>query len=251
MDWVLLVIGGFGFLGMMGLGSILAPVFMALGRNTGMPLGHAPTVQEVSRIEILVPVHNVEWHLSQTLSSIGDAVRVLQAGHPGVQVLIRVGLDACTDASSQIANAHGCEVQSYHFKSKWRVLIALVAQSRGDWVLWVDAGVYWPRQFLANAWALLGRSNVVGVAPAYWVARPGRLTEWIWAVERRMKRWESLDLGGPVSVHGATVFYRLSALREVIRHLDQVGEGEGTSWVVEDVVIPLVMRTLYPGHQIL
>ena len=62
--------------------------------------------------------------------------------------------------------------------------------------------------------------------------------------ERQFKKIESLS-GGPVSVHGATVFYKKD---ELIKALDSLKYKE--NWKNDDVVIPMKLRSLFPYQTI-
>ncbi len=254
MDSVFLVIGCFGFLGMMGFGSLLMwPILlMARSRDQSTLVSLGPlsgdSIGELSRIEILIPVHNEEDHLTETLRSIEAAVDEIQSSGSKIQVRVRIGLDASTDGSLPIAMNSSCEIQEFQFKSKWRTLIALLQESQCDWVILADAGVTWPKKFLIHSIPFLEREDLVGVAPAYRMAQTPGLQSIHWFIERCLKNWESKFLGGPVSVHGATVFYRFDALKRVIEALNEkVGP---VAWSVDDVVVPLVLRSLHPSYRI-
>lgn len=237
-------LGSAGALGMLGLASLLIWPFWIYreylrdksGTSTRMP---------VSKIEILIPVHNEERVLRSTLRSIHHAIHEFSQAHPQVGVTLKVGLDSCSDLSEQIAKDHPCEIHSCQFKSKWKTLSALLSQSDGDWVVFADAGIQWPEGFLCDALAHLERSDLVGVAPAYSASNVGVLESLHWFIESGFKRFESQFLGGPVSVHGATVFYRRAAVQQVFAQL------AGQDWAVDDVVIPLVLRGLFPQSKIL
>jgi len=237
-------LGSAGALGMLGLASLLIWPFWIYREYLTEKSGTSRRVP-VSKIEILIPVHNEERVLRSTLGSIHHAIHEFSQAHPQVGVTLKVGLDSCSDLSEQIAKDYPCEIHHLEFKSKWKTLSALLSQSDGDWVVFADAGIQWPERFLCDALAHLERSDLVGVAPAYTASRAGVLESLHWLIESGFKRFESQFFGGPVSVHGATVFYRRPAVQQVFSHL------RGQDWAVDDVVIPLVLRGLFPQSKIL
>lgn len=61
----------------------------------------------IRAVAVVVPAHDEEELLGACLASVGAAVAHLRGSHPGVTCAVRVVLDACRDASAQIAEAAG------------------------------------------------------------------------------------------------------------------------------------------------
>jgi len=83
----------------------------------------------------------------------------------------------------------------------------------------------------------------VCVAPTYSPQKAGLLESFFWRLEQHFKSIES-KTGGPVTAHGATIFYRAQSLKAV---LAQLGEDH---WLNDDVVVPLLMRMSHPEHKL-
>src|SRR5438309_1521729 len=79
-----------------------------------------------------------------------------------------------------------------------------------------DAGIEWPDDFLVQIVPLALRPELMAIAPSYRVPDAGTFEKLVWGIERHFKRIESA-LGGPVTVHGATVAYRRAELVEAFK----------------------------------
>ncbi|MEY4065600.1 MAG: hypothetical protein RIR26_1808 [Pseudomonadota bacterium] len=191
------------------------------------------------KIEILIPCHNEEGKIDQTLSSVHEAIRACQKLFPQVSFVLRVGLDACTDDSEARAKAGQAVVEHYNCQSKWNTINALIRSSEADWLVLVDCGVVWKKNLLRNALPLLSCPDVACVAPSYRTQRNSVIDRLHWTIESTLKRIEN-GCGGPISVHGATILYRTEPLQRCLQVLS------GRRWLNDDVVIPLVLRALYP-----
>lgn len=203
-----------------------------------------------SLIEIVIPAHNEAEMIGATLASIRRSMRHLYGRlslYPMPEVRIHVGADACTDQTAQIARQFRA-VSVTEFpgnNSKWLTLKALCAESPADWLILVDAGTLWPENFLLEVvQRVIDNKNIIGVSPAYKPIKGGRLHGMVWCIEKWLKKMEGL-CGGPISVHGATVCYTARHLKEVLSRLGN------TCWLNDDVVIPLMLRSLYPDGVIL
>jgi cellulose synthase/poly-beta-1,6-N-acetylglucosamine synthase-like glycosyltransferase len=245
---ILFFVSFFGLFGMTWLWVVLAYfVFKSSGKKIGSMHGLS-----VSRIDILLPVHNEEALIEASLESFRAAILELNSLYPQIQVGILIGLDACTDQTMQIAKNLNVPCVEVAFKNKWKNLVSLVrhrtesqgANMQGDWVILADAGVIWPKRFLLNMIPSLMDSQVMGIAPAYYRKNSGILEQLHWIIERYFKRLESTFAGGPISVHGATVLYRRSELEKALLRL------KAKVWAADDVVVPLVMRAIYPNRRI-
>ena len=252
----LLALGLFGLLGMTWLFPLTARAFSSLRSpsSSGSPsqpnhddlfLSAFRGVLQPLKIAVLVPAHNDETGLSRTLESVSRAARVAREKFPSLTVELHVGLDGCTDNSGIIASMYGARVlQSARNRGKWRTLMDLAAQSEGaDWVAFADCGIVWEENFLLQVAPECFQPSVMGLAPTYKSPNGGKLERVLWSVERHFKTLED-QLGGPVSIHGATVLYRKA---ELMTALDDL---KASRWLNDDVVVPLVMRGRFPGKAI-
>jgi glycosyltransferase involved in cell wall biosynthesis len=210
-----------GALGLLGMGPLFP--WLALFLRSGTASAGA-----IASLDVLIPAHDEAATIGATLASLRAA---------GAQRII-VGADACSDDTAARARTAGAEVREFSFRSKWRVLRALVDASNAEWVAFVDAGALWPADLLTRAAEKAG-AGVAALAPSYRPARASRAERLHWAVEAWLKRQENKS-SGPVSVHGATVLYRREALRSAFTLL------EGGEWLNDDVVIPSAIHITAP-----
>jgi glycosyltransferase involved in cell wall biosynthesis len=238
MRTVLLIIGIFGFLGLSVLCPILAFPIYCFQRARSKDLYSKQLSNPLPfSIEIIIPAHNEAEQIGATIAAINRAAK-----NVSFKVSIRVGVDGCTDQTAQIARQY-LNVIVTEFtekKGKWAVLQTLVATTMADWVFLVDVGCLWPEIFLSDmARCIEAEPRAVGLAPSYHPLKSGFLTRLNWQLETCLKRLETL-CGGPISVHGATVGYKTTALKNVFLHL------KDGPWLNDDVAIPLMLRALYP-----
>jgi glycosyltransferase involved in cell wall biosynthesis len=222
--------------------TFLFPVLAAL-------VGVAPhrgnrTDPQSTRLAILIPAHNEERLLTETLKSISDSIN---EAHVDLFYTFRVivGADGCTDRTEGVAQEMNAEVLKMPVKSgKWGTIAALVEMcSETDWIILADCGVRWPRDFIRRVLTLIQDENTIAIAPSYRNDASGFIEKIIWGTERAIKRIEEKS-GGPVSVHGATICYRAGELRAALTFLST------HRWINDDIVIPLVLRALYPTKKI-
>jgi glycosyltransferase involved in cell wall biosynthesis len=247
----LFVIGAFGFLGLSVLCPLLAiPVYCVhrlIARKREPTDGHDSNFP--SRIEILIPTFNEAGAIGGTLTSLAGSIQYLRdhpTGHPAPDIRIRVAADGCTDQTASIARTFPLVTvsESPVNRTKWVTLKDLILESAADWVFLVDAGTLWPEDLLAVAIRQIEKDrNTIAIAPSCWPPMAGVFHHVIWDIETTLKRLETL-CGGPISLHGPTVAYKTAPLQEVMREL-----GE-TRWMNDDVVIPLMLRTLCPEGMI-
>ena len=194
---------------------------------------------------MLVPAHNDEEGLKRTLESVSRAARLAREKFPSLAVELHVGLDGCTDNSAIIASMYSAKtLPSPRNRGKWRTLVELAKHAEGaDWVAFADCGIVWEENFLLQVAPECYQPAVMGLAPTYRSPNGGGLERALWSVERHFKTLED-HLGGPVSIHGATVLYRRSELMPALEAL------KNNRWLNDDVVVPLVMRGLFPERAI-
>jgi hypothetical protein len=112
-----------------------------------------------------------------------------------------------------------------------------------EWVAFVDAGSLWPDVLISSVVrSIEADGRVMAVAPSYSNSAAGSIARVTWGIERVLKSLENFA-GGPISVHGATVFYRTDQVMEAMRALES-----HESWLNDDVAVPLMMRILFPRY---
>ncbi len=199
--------------------------------------------KESGNLNVVIPAHNEESLLPSTIASIQAAAV------PDLAMAISVGADSCTDATASVATALGCEVVTVDFQNKWKTLASLVEKTpaSADWIALVDAGALWPASLLQELAPHFSNPNVVAIAPSYGDPRSGPFHRIHWWIERQLKLAENVA-GGPVSTHGATVFYRNRFLKSAFAELSRRNGGE--PWWNDDVALPLAVRMMNPRMQI-
>jgi glycosyltransferase involved in cell wall biosynthesis len=246
---LIVLLGVVGLLGSTIGNSVLAWIISRLSlHNLDTDSGAPRAVSQALKIEVLVPCHNGQAFIQKTLESVADAHLYFRS--QGHDLTISVGLDHCTDqTANQIQHFIYNESMDVrmtgnpHEPGKWNMLKELVRQSTADWVALVDVGSVWDQKLLMEALPSFQDRKIMCVAPSYGAVNAGLLERINWAVERILKSIES-SAGGPISVHGATVFYKRDYLVKALAEL------EGTAWLNDDVVIPLTLRTLFPRLRI-
>lgn len=243
----LLVIGLFGLLGLSVLCPLLALPGYLYARSRSRTSGPIPAP---ALIEILIPAFNEAAGIGPTLSSLNRAIEHLNArsSNPAIpKIHIKVAADGCTDQTAVIAQGfpNVSVIETRGNRGKWVTIQSLVANSSSDWIILVDAGTTWPENFLTNfVHRVKNNPKAIGIAPSCWPPNAGMLHHIVWDVETVLKRLE-MTCGGPVSLHGPTVGYKTDCLKKALAELGS------PSWTNDDVVIPLMLRTLYPESIIL
>lgn len=195
-------------------------------------------------LSILIPVFRDPNGLARTLRSIEQAQRFPEAlGFASIE--LHIGIDGECGECERVAEGYTANIfHSHQNHGKWLTLKRLLERSgRSQWVAFVDAGVEWSEDLLVKCAQSFHRQDIIGIAPTYRIRNCGRMSKLFWWIECLIKCAENF-FGGPISVHGATVFYRRRQLENVIQELGSL------SWINDDVVIPLMMRTMYPHRKI-
>ncbi len=239
---VLFWVGIVGLLGATFLFPVLGRGLWRLQRRTITPCSQPKNSRHVA---ILIPAHNEEAVIGQTIATILESVKVSQSVFPDTVFTVSVGADGCSDRTAEIVRALGVQLQKYDQQGKWATLNALLRDCgrSADWVVFADSGTVWSPTTLTNLLAEASDPAVVAVAPSYDNRLGGLAERTVWSIERLFKTLES-HAGGPISIHGATVLYRATELRSVVSKL------AGSNWLNDDVVIPLMLRSLYPHSAI-
>lgn len=241
---VLLMIGLLGLLGATFLPGLLAAVvagFQAVPR----PAASGRSAGPVS-LQILVTAYNEETTVADTLQSLVQAL----AGSTLAAPSIVVGLDHCTDRTEAVVQSFAkaspvpvtCQPKQGS-PGKWRMLVELVRAAEADWIALVDCGSRWDRLLVEHAARHLQAEGVQAVSPSYMPQNAGLLERLHWRLEQAIRALEMLS-GGPISVHGATVFYRRSTLLAALDRL------EGRDWLNDDMAIPSMIRMMNPAHRV-
>jgi glycosyltransferase involved in cell wall biosynthesis len=121
-----------------------------------VPYGIAKEFFRMSLISFIVPAHNEERLLGETLRAIGEAARAL----PDPFEVIVVD-DASVDKTAAIAGAHGARVVSVAFRQIARTRNAGARNAHGGWFVFVDADTLVNKEVLSAAIAAL-RAGAVG-----------------------------------------------------------------------------------------
>lgn len=195
--------------------------------------------------QVLIPAHNEEQTIGQTLRSLEVGTSVL------------LGLDHCTDQTESVARVAAADqglklevVSNSGPAGKWHMLTSLIRQSSATWIALVDCGAVWNSGLPRELKRAMQEPGVVGVAPSYHPSESGKWESLLWRVEQQLKAWES-SAGGPTSVHGATVVYRKDRALEALEGLEGDSTSESpTLWLNDDVVIPLWIRLEHPEERI-
>jgi len=194
----------------------------------------------LKKIAIIIPAHNEEAVLDETLMSIHNAINDFNLQYKRsneIKFEIFLGADCCSDKTVEIAKKNDTSVIEFSKpQGKWNVLKQLVAKQEDvDWISLVDAGIAWEKNLLIKILPDLNNENCVGIFPAYFKKFAGAVEKYTWKLERFLKNYENYA-GGPITSHGATVFFRADVLKLSFEKLSQ------HDWLNDDVVLPLMVR---------
>ncbi|MCB0332762.1 MAG: glycosyltransferase [Bdellovibrionales bacterium] len=255
MAFTLLALGVLGLLGSTTLFPLLAPILhWRLSRVLPNPDSKRNQRENGARkLTIAIPTCGEVEALERTLQSISYAIayahKHLTVHEISIELL--VGIDGSAPKALLRAHQFQARVLSSDKRAgKWRMLERMTRHIEGrssafssSWVIFADVGVEWPKDFLLSVLSDMKDPHVVGIAPAYTIRDSSLIQRSVWSIERSLKTLENFS-GGPVSVHGATVGYRIDAL---IRVFDFC---VGKEYANDDVVLPLLIRTLNPSKVI-
>ena len=110
-------------------------------------------------VSIVVPAHNEEAYLDETLVSIKRAIAEVD-----VVAQIIVVNDASTDRTSEIANDHGVHLVSVDLRNIGAVRNAGAAAAVNEWLFFLDADTLLPAKTLADSLKALERGALGGGA---------------------------------------------------------------------------------------
>lgn len=189
-----------------------------------------------NKLDVLIPAHNEEFNLGITIEAVRKA-----CNQNGIECRIIIGLDLCEDKSIEIARKLADTVIGISYRSKWKTLNHLVKFAQADWVAFVDVGAIWNSDFVLEFQKHQKNEDLLFIAPSYKQIGASLVQKINWELECRLKSIEN-RVGGPITVHGATVCYRLKYLQKTLEYLAIKEE-----WFNDDVIIPLTMRALFPN----
>jgi cellulose synthase/poly-beta-1,6-N-acetylglucosamine synthase-like glycosyltransferase len=191
-------------------------------------------------LDILIPAHNEAESLPASLKSL----RQLESGEIFTQPRLIVGLSHWQGPAADKASREADAVISISEAGKWKALVALIESSKADWVALVDSGTVWPKDMLIQLTKYFRQSDVMAINPRYSEEKSGLVQKLVWGLESQLKSIENLS-GGPISLHGSTIFYRRNELQSAIQVL------KSDEWWNDDVVVPLMLRKLYDRKKII
>jgi glycosyltransferase involved in cell wall biosynthesis len=216
--------------------------------NQSAPIPDKPEDSQIIKLHLVIPAHNEEATIRETLQSVIAATAALtESCGEAFDTSITVILDGCVDGTSGAVEGFPLVkvIQHVDALGKWRsIQEACLAGKDTEWTILIDAGSSWRPDLLSAVACHLRDDSIVGIAPSYRNDNAGFLERLSWALERGLKSLEN-GAGGPISVHGATVFYRTPALCDAFSLLS------GKIWLNDDVVIPLAIRSLFPSRKLI
>lgn len=159
-----------------------------------------------SSISIIIPAHDEERYIGETLEHINRARAYLQ-GKREQPVEVMVVDNASTDGTASIARDHGANVLHETVRNIGHVRNAGVKASNGDVLVFVDADTLIPETLLWLIAQAMDSPECIGGAVAI-DHRPGRFL-----VRAYLKLWEVGNLLG--MAQGATQFCRRDAFMEL------------------------------------
>ena len=205
---------------------------------------------KIKKLSILIPTYNESATLKITIGQIQKSIIKAKLNYPSTEFKVVVGLDGCTDESKDIISELTVDsIQNTNNLGKWKTLLKLIQKeaNQTDWIVLADTGIMWGPGVLTSLLDQMKDGQLIGIAPSYRNPNGGSSENILWNIEKHFKSIES-HAGGPVSVHGATVAYRSKELLAAIQTLD--AHSPKKDWLNDDVVIPLMMRTLFPTKKI-
>lgn len=194
-------------------------------------------------LDILIPAHHERLSLPKTLSYFQKLKSFNHSGISKIRTL--VALSNWSDPEAFEASVLADKVLQVSESGKWKAIVKLIEESNADWIALVDSGTIWSDGALENFIKIIQEPQVIAVNPTYKeYKRTALIQRCVWIFESYLKKIENFS-GGPISLHGATIFYRRTELTQAIQYLN------GQEWLNDDVVIPLAIRSLYPHNKII
>lgn len=196
--------------------------------------------EQTLTLDILIPAHNEVESLPATLK----ALRALEINEVLAKPRLVVGLSNWQGVEAEQASREADSTISINEPGKWKALVALIESSKADWVAVVDSGTVWPKDMLVRLMKYFRQSDIMAINPRYAEEQSGLMQKLVWGLESQLKSLENLS-GGPISLHGSTIFYRREELQAALHVL------KADEWWNDDVVIPLMLRKLHSSKKII
>src|SRR5690606_16372060 len=95
------LVGLFGLIGMTWVFPVAGRVIASLRRRVDPATEAAAPLAAPLRLSILIPAHNEEHSILETLQSVAAAVDKAKVSVPGLEASIIVGADGCTDSTAR------------------------------------------------------------------------------------------------------------------------------------------------------
>ncbi len=249
MALLFVALGVMGLLGSTTLFPLLAASFGGRGPRSLDSTTSVTCKSERLRVTIAIPTCGERQALEITLQSVSYAISYFynHKGAHSVEFDLLIGIDGKAPQIRELASQFQARVLSTAVRGgKWKMLERMARNVRGrqvcttdPWIVFADVGVQWPKDFLITLIQEMADEEIIGLAPTYSMNDASVAQKVVWSSERLLKTLENLS-GGPVSVHGATVAYKIGPLLSVfdlcVSH----------TYANDDVVIPLLLRAIYP-----
>lgn len=154
-------------------------------------------------LSVVVPAHDEASLLPRTLEHLHEALAACGRDYELVVVD-----NASTDGTAEVARTHGAAVVHEPHRQISRARNSGARESRGDYLLFVDADTWPPHELIANALAVLDGGGCGGGALVALEHIPNRPYRWgvgLWNTLSRRLRWAA----------GCFVFVRRDAFEAV------------------------------------
>jgi glycosyltransferase involved in cell wall biosynthesis len=174
-------------------------------------------------ISFIIPAHNEEELLGRTLTSLGEAAASL--GQPFEIIVVN---DASTDATNEVATAHGATVINVTLRQIGMVRNAGAKSASGDVFVFVDADTIVLPQTLRAALAALDEGAIGGGAVVVFDGLKGlweRALVGLWNRISRWMRWAA----------GCFVFVRRDAF-------ETVGGFDRDYFIGEEIILSAALK---------
>ena len=166
----------------------------------------ATSHSSAARISVIVPAFNEEQGLAASLSSIREAMQVLDAA--GWPTELIVCDNNSTDRTAQIALDAGAHVTFEPINQISRARNAGAGLAQGEWLIFVDADSHPSAGLFGDVLRVLQSGRVIAGGSTLYFDTPDLLMAgmaWIWNTISRCTRWAA----------GSFIFCEAEAFREV------------------------------------
>lgn len=196
---------------------------------------------DIKKILIVIPAHNEESCLDQTLSALKIAILNQAKEFLDVQIRILVASNGSVDRTIEICKLNNVDFVDWPAIGKWDTLKRIVLDLPGHhYFLFLDAGTIVPAEFFdSNLLAIFKDPSIMGFTFNYESTVKTKLEKIYWLLESFFKILEK-KAGGLVAVSGFLVGYQANEVKSAFEFLDN--KFPNVNWLNDDVVLPLTMR---------